>query len=219
MIDLESRLADLGDTLDLDESDDLAEIVLAAVAAPPHVLAADDPRLHRARPRATWIRAAAVASVSAVALLAIPASRQAIAGWLGLDGVVIDRQPELSVPAAAPVVASDPPAGGGVVVEVDGTAVLVDEIDLSEFRGRLDEALISKTLAVGTGIERVDVAGKPGLWIDGDPHVVSYRASDGAIVEERAAGNTLLWQDGDVIRRVEGFPNRDAALAYAATVD
>lgn len=32
---------------------------------------------------------------------------------------------------------------------------------------------------------------------------------------ERMAGNTLLWQHGDVIARVEGFADLDAALAFA----
>ena len=58
-----------------------------------------------------------------------------------------------------------------------------------------------------------------GLWIDGEPHELLLLGPDGEQTTRRIAGNTLLWQDGDVIRRVEGFPNRDAALAYAATVD
>jgi hypothetical protein len=34
-------------------------------------------------------------------------------------------------------------------------------------------------------------------------------------VFERMAGNTLVWQRGDVISRVEGFPDLEAALAFA----
>ena len=56
------------------------------------------------------------------------------------------------------------------------------------------------------------------MWIDGAPHEVFYRDGDGEVVFERFAGNTLLWQEGDVLYRVEGFPTLADALAYAATV-
>lgn len=226
MIDLETRLAEIGDHLAIDESDELVHDVLARLDEPTteRVDVADRSVVRQRRGSTIWLRAAAVVLVIAAALAAVPASRDAIADWFGLDGVEIDRQPELSVPAAAPPISGDPL---GTVVEVadasdQGTgdevadaANQVMAIDVAEFEGHLDDVFLTKTLATGTDIERVEVAGAPGLWIDGDPHLVTYRAPDDEIVTERFAGNTLLWQDGDVIRRVEGFATAAEAIAYA----
>lgn len=206
MIDLESRLSDLGDSLDLDETADLASAVVTRLAAP----TGDGPAEKTWSRRAVGLRVAAALVLVTAVLVAVPGSRQAIAEWFGLDGVTIDRDPTLSPPPETPPLAGSP--GDGTVVDVDGAEVLVSALD-----GRLDEGVISKTLGPDTGIERVDVAGNLGLWIDGEPHVVSYRSDDGEIVSERFAGNTLLWQDGDVIRRVEGFATLADALAFATT--
>jgi hypothetical protein len=150
--------------------------------------------------------------------LAVPSSRDAIADWFGLDGVDIEQDPDLSVPDEPPAVDDLEDAslvGAGAVVDVDGTEVLVGAIEVGGFGGLDDEAFLSKTLGSGTGIERVEIDGEPGLWIDGEPHVVTYIDADGRAVTERFAGNTLLWQDGSVIHRVEGFATLAAAVAYA----
>lgn len=210
---LEARLRTLGDDLALDESDGLVDTVLARLDE------CADPVTESRRHRATlgWLRVAAVGLVVvAAALLVLPSSREAIADWFGLGGVDIDRDPDLSVPDHPPAVDDAATAGPGTLVDVDGTDVVVAEIDVGEFGGLDDAAFLSKTLASGTAIERVDVAGDPGLWIAGEPHVVTYLDRDGRPVTERFAGNTLLWQDGDVIRRVEGFASLAAALAFAA---
>ena len=206
MTDLETRLVDLGDQLDLDpDPDDTDELVAAVLAR------LDEPATAR-----TWLRVAAIAVlVVGAALAVIPTSRQAIADWFGLDGVDIDRQPDLSVPATPPPVDDAAAVGTGTVVEVDGTQVLVGKVTVGQVDGQLDEGLVSKTLASDTQIQWVEVDGNPGLWIDGQPHVVMYLTPSGEVVTERVAGNTLLWQDGDVIRRVEGFPTLPEALAYA----
>ncbi|HWL45199.1 MAG TPA: hypothetical protein VNQ73_19810 [Ilumatobacter sp.] len=207
MIDLESRLVDLGEALDLDDSDDLVDGVLAGLDR-----TESEPPTHSM----PWRAAAVILVVAVVAVLAVPGARRTVAEWFGLTGVEIERRPELSIPAGVPPAASTVTAP--VDVDVTVTTVVVDAFDVGEFDGRLDEAVISKALAPGTGIEWVTVGDRPGLWIDGEPHLVAYRSPDGAIVTERFAGNTLLWQDGDVIRRVEGFPTLDAALAFAATM-
>lgn len=220
MIDLDRCLADLGDALDLDEHDELVDRVLARLADAP----GDDDE-HRFNggswpaPVTRWRAAAVVLVAATTALLAIPGSRHAIADWFGLAGVDVERRPDLSVPADVPPLDRQPMSGEGESVTVGGTPIIVDEIDIGEHAGRLDEVLISKSLAADTGIERVDVAGQPGLWIDGEPHVVSYWSADGSSVTERFAANTLLWQDGDVIRRVEGFADLAAAPEFATTLD
>lgn len=146
----------------------------------------------------TWLVAAAVVLAVASVALVVPSSRQAIADWFGLDGVRIEQEPGLTVPPDVEL-----PAG-----------VLVDRFD-----GSLDEDVITKVLGGGTGIERVDVGGRPGLWIDGVPHEVVIRDGTGALVTRRFAGKTLLWQDGDTIVRLEGAPTLDEALRLAASLD
>ncbi len=61
-----------------------------------------------------------------------------------------------------------------------------------------------KLVESGVQITQVDVDGQLGYWISGEPHVLMYRDADGDVREARLAADTLVWQDGDVIRRVEG---------------
>lgn len=187
MIDLEHDLARLGDLLALDD-ESLVDDVFAGLATP-----APADRSHR------WLVAAAVVLAVVAAALVVPSSRQAIADWFGLDGVRIEQQPDLSVPA-------------------DVTGQLPAGVTLDEFDGTLDADVVTKVLGDETTIRRVDVGGRPGLWIDGEPHELVIRDVDGETVIRRFAGNTLLWQDGDTIRRVEGTATLEEALAVAQGV-
>ena len=144
-----------------------------------------------------WLVAAAVALAVVAAALVVPSSREAIADWFGLDGVSIEQQPDLSVPA-------------------DITDRLPTGVTYDEFDGSLD--VITKILGDESAIRRVDVGGRPGLWIDGAAHELVIRDADGETVVRRFAGNTLLWQDGDSIGRVEGAATLDEALAVAQGV-
>lgn len=179
MRDLEAALGSLGDELRLDEAG-LVDDVIAALDTPAS-----------RRPARPWLAAAAVLLAVVTATLVVPSSRRAVADWFGLDGVRIERRPDLSLPAG------NPP---GVVID--------------EFDGSLDPELVTKTVGDGTTVRRVEVDGHPGLWIDGSPHELILRDAAGAVVSRRVAGNTLLWQDGTTIRRVEGFDSLDEALAF-----
>lgn len=204
MNDLQTRLQHLGESLELDD-ERLVDDVLARLDGDHQASA---PRRDGG---ATWLRAAAVAVVVAAAvLLAVPDSRRAIADWLGLRGVRIEQDPELTVPATAPAVRDAAPIGDAEVITVDGVEVMVSVID-----GSFEPDLIKKTVAEGTDAFAVDVGGSPGVWIAGRPHLVVYERDGGSVATVRVAGNTLLWQDGDLIRRVEGFPTLDEALAFA----
>jgi hypothetical protein len=69
-------------------------------------------------------------------------------------------------------------------------------------------------------VEEVSVGGRPGFWITGSPHQFGYLDRTGAFLVEtlRLAGNTLLWDSGGVVYRVEGAPTRGAALRVAASL-
>ena len=73
-----------------------------------------------------------------------------------------------------------------------------------------DIALVKKFLGAGTNVESVDVDGAIGVFLSGEPHVVTP--------PNRLAGNTLLWVRGDTTYRLETALGRDAALRLARSV-
>lgn len=84
MIDLELALQDLGEHLDLPNSDGLVRDVLRRISMPEP--AASQPRGHRTR---TLLAIAAVFVLIVGALLTIAPARHAIADWLGIGAVEI----------------------------------------------------------------------------------------------------------------------------------
>ena len=113
---------------------------------------------------------------------------------------------------------SDEPQGGRVTsffragprlpeIYETGTGAL-----LTQFTGELDRNTIGKLVADGTTIDRIEVRGHRGLWVEGDHLFYLYR-SDGMVIEEtvRMSDSALLWQEGDVTLRLEsGLSKRDA---------
>jgi hypothetical protein len=127
------------------------------------------------------------------------------------DSVPSDNVPTETLPSETLPSGSLPGPGRSSTVLVDGIAVLVSALD-----GTLDDGLITKMVGGDSSVREVDVAGRRGVWIDGAPHDLAFLTGDGEVVFERFAGNTLLWQDGDVLYRVEGFPTLADAAAYAS---
>ncbi len=213
MTALEDRLRSLGTQLDLD--DDPRHMVTEVLARVADDGEAGPNRVGGGLAARPWLRVAAGLVVLAAAVaVAVPSSRRTVADWFGLDGVDVERRPDVSVPLEAPAIDDTTPApGSGGVVDVDGVSILVSEID-----GRLDEAVISKTVGNATDVVAVTVGTDPGLWIAGRPHELAVFRED-ELLFERIAANTLVWQDGPVIRRLEGFDDLDGALEFAATID
>lgn len=87
---------------------------------------------------------------------------------------------------------------------------------LTQFTGELDRNTIGKLAADGTTIDRIEVRGHRGLWLEGDHLFYLYR-SDGMVIEEtvRMSDSALLWQEGDVTLRLESDLSRRAALRLA----
>ena len=186
--------------------------------------------------------AAAVVLLVAAAVVAIPDSRHAVARWLGLERLPIEvvgtlppaARAELGSPlrlvdAAAradvvPYVASSlgapvatyAPGGRYVAVRYDdaGTAVLVTTLP-----GTLDDVAFRKLVAAGVQVADVAVGDDAGVWITGEPHVFMYESREGGMAEARPAADTLAWQVGDVILRVEGAIPLDRALEIAAGLE
>lgn len=197
---LEDRLRAFSDVLDLDGTSPADDVV---------------GRLDELTPERSGVAAlrvaAAVVLVLALVVAVVPSSRRAVADWLGFDGVRIERRPLDDVPTTPHPV--DREGAAGTIVDIGP-----DEVLVSEFVGTLDSPALSKTLGAGTDVQQVTVNGALALWIDGAPHEVSFLDADGAIVFEGFAGDTLLWQDGRVVRRLEGFTEMGAAIAYAESI-
>jgi hypothetical protein len=199
---LEARLADLGEVFDIDDSG-LVDSIDARL---------DRQSLPNRRSRNRWIQmAAALVLIVAAAIAIHPDSRRVVASWFGLNQVRIERDTDLDL-LSAPVTFELPGPGDSQIIELDGRQIMVSTI-----YGRLGGPIMQKTLGSSTSIIEVDVVGHLGLWISGAPHEVMYEASDGHVVVERVAGNTLLWEVGDVLYRLEGFDNLDDALKFVGT--
>jgi hypothetical protein len=68
-------------------------------------------------------------------------------------------------------------------------------------------------------VESVSVNGQPGLWVEG-VHSFFYEQPEGGngFIEGRLAGNTLIWQSGDLVLRLESSLSLEEALRIAETV-
>jgi hypothetical protein len=196
--DLGERLRELGDALDFDDAD-LADSVLGRITTE---------RARRSK-AALWWAAAVAVLVVLIGVALIPDSRRAVARWFGLDGVTVEVDPQVTG-SAAPVSSDLPGPGETRVVQVEGRDILVSTIS-----GTLSSRMITKTVQSSDQVQEVDVEGAPGLWFAGPAHEIGYESPAGQPVFERMAGNTLVWQRGDVITRVEGFDDLEDALAFA----
>ena len=222
---LEDRLQALGEALDFRDEDTLVHDVLAALEV---------------RPARRWRRpllvAAAVVLVAMIVALAVPSSRETIARWLGFDDYRIERvdviPPTVTVPpepaslsleeaatrtGITPMVAPElgpprevqAPLGRYVVVRYDEALV-------ATLPGTLDEGTFGKLGTAGFDVRAVEVGGAPGYWISGGPHAFLYTDADGVAREVRVAEDTLVWQTGHTIVRIEGDLTLERAQEIAA---
>jgi hypothetical protein len=174
-------------------------------------------------------------------VLAVPQSRSAILDWLGLRNVSVVRVEKLpAVPAQGrldlgrqyTLDEARRRASWLLLPDTEPDSVWVNEslpggkasllwgtpsnvrLLLTEFTGR---SYIEKVIDGDTQVERVKI-GDAGAWFQG-PHVVMFQDRDGNFRESHArlAGNTLVWQVGDVTLRLEGHLTKDEALRIART--
>jgi len=235
---LEAELRDLGPVLSWPEPKDVAPEVSQRLRAG-----------GRGRGSRKWALAAAAVLVLAVAasLTALPELRRAVADWLGLPGVRVERvesgrdlpssaaTPEfgvrVSLAEAAAAVSYDlvrPMRVRRLEVYLDGAAVTFVrrgpsgdiELLMTQFGGTLDRELVDKVLPPGSRLRSVVIGGRQGYWIAGDPHTVLYLDPFGQVRENtvRLAGNTLLWQRGRLTLRLEGAADLRRALLIARSL-
>ena len=237
MSTLEQRLASLRNDLALPETPDLASRVETELAA------GTRPRRRRsARPLA--IALAVLVAVAAGVLAFSPGARSAFLEIFHLKGATVERVEELpDVPTTGRLDLGERVSRGEAERRVgfelldlgapdavfvrDRIATLVygpvgnPRLVLSQLRGSVYEGFIKKTGGTGTTVERLTVDGEPGLFVSGDEHFVMFRDERGFIADEPTylAGNTLLWNRGNLLLRLEGDLTRHEALELARSVE
>jgi hypothetical protein len=90
---------------------------------------------------------------------------------------------------------------------------------VTEFRGQPTPEFLKKVAVLGM-VEEVRVGGEPGYWFSGEPHFFTYRDAAGNLRDEqtRLAGNTLVWQRGELTLRIEGGISKQEALRIAESM-
>jgi hypothetical protein len=118
-----------------------------------------------------------------------------------------------------------PPATGQIVVvyaaselvpqsTITGVGALVSVIPAN-----VEEGLFRKALGDEATVRSVDVGGAEGFWIEGSAHQVFFEVGDVVLVDTlRLATNTLLWQRGGQVFRLEADISLDTALRIALSV-
>jgi hypothetical protein len=137
---------------------------------------------------------------------------------------------EVVVPTAAglpePVAyVDDDPSGGRVSLVYPAGPALPRTSEtgvgmlVMEFRARIDVPFLEKVVHEAERVEEVEVGGTPAYWIEGE-HTVFYLDELGQPVEERSrlAGNTLLWQRGQVTFRLESALSKEEAIRIAESM-
>jgi hypothetical protein len=92
---------------------------------------------------------------------------------------------------------------------------------VTQNRGRQDEGLAHKLVANGLAtVEPVTVDGAPGAWISGQPHFFWYLSPEGFPIEDsrRLVGDTLAWERGGILYRIEGAITLEHALLIAGSM-
>jgi hypothetical protein len=231
--ELERELRELGRALDFPPTPDLAASP-ALTAAPPRPLARRV-RLPASPLRRRLLVAVALLALAVAVAFAVPPARSAILRFFGIGAVrveLVDRLPPVAPatplelgepidPAAAPFpllrspVLGQPDAvyrAGNVVTLLYGSLGRPRLLVTLVRDGAFDPAVGKKLVGGGTRIAFVTVRGSssPALWIEGTPHAVHLPGGP-----PRLAGNTLIWQRGELTVRLEGAQSRDEALEIA----
>lgn len=96
-----------------------------------------------------------------------------------------------------------------------GVSVLV-----TEARGSVDRNIFGKMLGPDSTLQEVQVNGQPGYWIAGTPHVFYFIDANGNFRQDtmRLATNTLIFNNGETLVRIEGNLTKAQALGIAKSL-
>lgn len=90
---------------------------------------------------------------------------------------------------------------------------------MTEFQGSVDDGFFNKVVGADTTVQRVQVGGRDGFWLHGDPHIFFWQGADGFVDDPRRwVGDVLLWSDGPITYRLETSLGRDDAIRLAESM-
>lgn len=90
---------------------------------------------------------------------------------------------------------------------------------ISQFQGTVGREFFAKATGSNTTLEPVQVDGRDGYWLTGDPHVFFWEGDDGFVDDPRRwVGDVLLWSDGTITYRLETSLGQDEAIAIAESM-
>lgn len=218
MNDIEAALRDLGQQVHVPEPPDLTASVLTRINAP--------------RKRNRWLTALVAALTAfAIAFAVSPAVRAGVLHFLKFAGVEFrtEAPPTIAPPLPSQEVSLDEarrmlpfeihlPEKLGTPHKVsvhEGRFVTLDygELKLDQFDGTIDAAV--GKLVAGQDVERIS---DTVVWVP-RPHPFFYidRNGEWRRVTPHGAGQTLIWQRGQVTMRLEGDLTRERALEISAS--
>jgi hypothetical protein len=91
---------------------------------------------------------------------------------------------------------------------------------ITEFKGGVDTQFVKKIIGGGAHVDFLQVRAEPAFWFSGGPHELLFLDEHGRQFPEsvRLAGNTLVWQHGDLTLRLECRCSEQKAVAIASSV-
>jgi hypothetical protein len=228
--DLELRLRELGSFVELPPERELGSAVRSRIA---------DVRPSRRR-RGLVLALALVVLAVAIAFV-VPPARSTILRWLGIGSArveFVDRLPDVhprrhidlgpstSLDEARRRVSyhvlTSSLLGSPDEVHVRGDQIAFvyrDKAVLMQTQG----SLFTKEVGSSTHVQQLRIGGRPAVWITGAPHFFGYIGGENGRnvrpIDLYLAGNTLLWQRGDLTLRVEGKLTLDQALRIARSLE
>ncbi|MDQ3752894.1 MAG: hypothetical protein M3333_08395 [Actinomycetota bacterium] len=106
---------------------------------------------------------------------------------------------------------------GGALPPAAGTRV---GLLITQWQAGIRDDLMQKVRTHGVEVEAVPIGRSPAYWISGDPHYVFLLDPSGGVIEDRTrlAGDTLLWERGQVSLRLESGLGKADALRIARSM-
>ena len=118
-----------------------------------------------------------------------------------------------------------PPATGQIVLVYSPSALVPESAVIgagalvSVMPAHIDEGFFQKTLGSTSTVRHADVDGNVGYWIEGSPHQLLFDFGDQIQPDTlRLATNTLLWQRGDYVYRIEADVDLETAIRIAKSI-
>jgi hypothetical protein len=118
------------------------------------------------------------------------------------------------------------PSGGEVTLvyvsrtDIRPTGITGVSVLVTEARGQVNEQYFGKVLGPDVTIEQVSVNGHAGWWISGKPHDFAFTDAQGNFYSDtlRLATNTLIFDDGGTLVRIEGDMTEAQAIEIARSL-